>query len=312
VLLPHKKVTPQQLAQPLGSGAAVFEMPGVFDDCMKVVEHMSDRYNVALLNSKNAWRILGQESYAYEISQDFEYDMKKKAVFVPIGNAGNITAVITGFLKFYQTGIIDALPKIIGVQSSHANPVYRYYLEPNAGKRTFVPVTIKPSVAQAAMIGNPVSMPRVIHMVDAYNRMAGEKRVFFVEVSEQAIMDCQLLANHNGHIACTHGGESLAGLMTAQQQAIIEKDDIAILDSTAHALKFSGFQDMYFNLNFPEEYEITPDPDLVNAPVLVHPEDLKNVPAPGKPLEGDDFTHFIRRIAETIAKTLDLQMVNKA
>ena len=38
VLLPHKKVTPQQLSQPLGSGAAVFEIPGVFDDCMKVVE----------------------------------------------------------------------------------------------------------------------------------------------------------------------------------------------------------------------------------------------------------------------------------
>ena len=36
VLLPPKKVTPQQLSQPLGSGAAVFEMPGVFDDCMTV------------------------------------------------------------------------------------------------------------------------------------------------------------------------------------------------------------------------------------------------------------------------------------
>ena len=33
VLLPHKKVTPQQLSQALGSGAAVFEIPGVFDDC---------------------------------------------------------------------------------------------------------------------------------------------------------------------------------------------------------------------------------------------------------------------------------------
>jgi threonine synthase len=311
VLLPHKNVTPQQLAQPLGSGASVFEMPGVFDDCMKVVEHLSDSYNVALLNSKNAWRILGQESYAYEIAQDFEYHMKNLAVFVPIGNAGNITAVISGFLKFYQSGIIGALPKIIGVQSSHANPVYRYYLEPDAEKRKFHPVTIKPSVAQAAMIGNPVSMPRVIHIVDLYNRTAGKQKVFFVEVGEQAIMDCQLLANHNGHIACTHGGESLAGLMTAQQAEIIDKDDIAILDSTAHALKFSGFQEMYFNRNFPEEYEITPDPDLINAPVLVYPEDLKKVPTPGKPLEGDDFIHFIKRIAEDIAKTLELQTVNK-
>ena len=35
VLLPHGKVTPQQLSQPLGSGALVLELPGVFDDCMK-------------------------------------------------------------------------------------------------------------------------------------------------------------------------------------------------------------------------------------------------------------------------------------
>ncbi|MDP3284847.1 MAG: pyridoxal-phosphate dependent enzyme, partial [Desulfobacterales bacterium] len=47
VILPHKKVTPQQLSQPLGSGASVFEIPGVFDDCMKVVESLSEKYNVA-------------------------------------------------------------------------------------------------------------------------------------------------------------------------------------------------------------------------------------------------------------------------
>ncbi len=127
VLLPHKKVTPQQLSQPLGSGADVFEIPGVFDDCMKVVEALSEQYHVALLNSKNAWRILGQESYSYEIAQDFDYDMADKAVVVPIGNAGNITAVMNGFLKFHEMGIIDALPKIVGVQSVHANPVFHYY-----------------------------------------------------------------------------------------------------------------------------------------------------------------------------------------
>ena len=137
VLLPHKKVTPQQLAQPLGSGARVFEIPGVFDDCMKVVEALSEKYNVALLNSKNAWRILGQESYSYEIAQDFEYDMTGKVVVVPIGNAGNITAVMSGFLKFYQTGIIETLPKIMGVQSEHANPVYQYYLEPDPARDGF-------------------------------------------------------------------------------------------------------------------------------------------------------------------------------
>ena len=307
VLLPHKKVTPQQLSQPLGSGAMVFEIPGVFDDCMKVVEALSDTYNVALLNSKNAWRILGQESYSYEIAQDFEYDLSQAVVVLPIGNAGNITAVMSGFLKFYDTGIITSLPKIIGVQSEHANPVYRYYLEPDAGKRNCQPVTVKPSVAQAAMIGNPVSMPRVIQLVERYNHAAGKQRVFFVEVAEQDIMDWEITANRNGHIACTHGGESLAGLVAALKMNLVGSHEFAVIDSTAHALKFSGFQEMYFEQGFPADFNIQPDPAMINQPVLVRPRDLQKVPAPGRPLSGKDFDRFVSRTAQEIADIIGLR-----
>ncbi|OEU53816.1 MAG: threonine synthase [Desulfobacterales bacterium C00003106] len=307
VLLPHKKVTPQQLAQPLGSGAAVFEIPGVFDDCMKVVEALSENYNVALLNSKNAWRILGQESYSYEIAQQFDYDIDNKALVVPIGNAGNITAIISGFLKFFETGIITTLPKIIGVQSVHADPVFRYYLEPDSKKRVFEPVTVRPSVAQAAMIGNPVSMPRVIHLVKKYNETAREQRVFFVDVTEQSIMDWQLTANRNGHIVCTQGGESLAGLVEAIADGIVEKNEEVICDSTAHALKFSGFQEMYFEDRFPEGYEIRPKREFRNTPRLVRPKVLKEVPEPGKPLPPKQFEEFVRITSEEIASILDLK-----
>ncbi len=311
VLLPHKKVTPQQLSQPLGSGAAVYEIPGVFDDCMKVVEALSEHYSVALLNSKNAWRILGQESYSYEIAQEMEYDLSRAALVVPIGNAGNITAIMSGFLKFFDAGIIDSLPKIIGVQSRHANPVYRYYLEPEAAKRHFQPVTVKPSVAQAAMIGNPVSMPRVIHLVQRYNEAAGGQRTFFVEVSEQDIMDWEIAANRNGHIACTHGGESLAGLLAARDRGAIDAQDTVVLDSTAHALKFAGFQDMYFEENFPAEYHISPRKELINVPHYIQPQDLDQVPAPGRPLTGEPFERFVNRTAEEIASRLNLKRKGK-
>ena len=307
VLLPHKKVTPQQLSQPLGSGAAVFEIPGVFDDCMKVVEALSERYNVALLNSKNAWRILGQESYSYEIAQELEYDLSRAALVVPIGNAGNITAIMSGLLKFFDAGVIDGLPKIVGVQSRHANPVYRYYLEPIAAKRQFVPVTVKPSVAQAAMIGNPVSMPRVIHLVHRYNEVSGCQKTFFVEVSEQDIMDWEIAANRNGHIVCTHGGEALAGLLAAKERGAIDSQDIVVLDSTAHAIKFADFQGMYFEQSFPADYQISPKPDLINAPLYVQPEDLDRVPAPGRPLAGAAFERFVTRTAEEIATRLNLK-----
>ena len=157
------------------------------------------------------------------------------------------------------------------------------------------------------MIGNPVSMPRVIHLVDKYNQLAGKQHVFFVQVSEQAIMDWELMANRNGHIACTHGGESLAGLVAANHQGIMDKNDIAVVKSTAHALKFAGFQEMYFNQQFPPEFNVKPNPDLINAPVYVQPRDLEHLPAPGKPLKDKEFKLFIRRVSEEIAGILDLK-----
>jgi threonine synthase len=311
VLLPYKKVTPQQLSQPLGSGARVYEIPGVFDDCMKVVEAMSDQYDVALLNSKNAWRILGQESYSYEIAQEFEYDMADKVVVVPIGNAGNITAVMSGFIKFHSVGLIEHLPKIIGVQSAHADPVYQYYLEADAQRRRFVPQDVRASVAQAAMIGNPVSMPRVIQLAQTYNRTAGAQRVHIVQVPEQAIMEAYLNANRNGHIACTHGGECLAGLKAALSAGLVSAAETAIVDATAHALKFAGFQDMYFENRFPDEYEVRPQAELINRPVYVHPNTLDEVPAPDKPLKGPAFDRFVHEVTRWIADDLCLTKKTK-
>lgn len=274
VILPQGKVTPQQLAQPLGSGAVVLEVPGVFDDCMKVVEHLADNYRVALLNSKNAWRILGQESYAFEVAQWYDWDTYRKAVFVPIGNAGNVTAIMSGFLKLQRLGVIPSLPRIFGVQSAHADPVYRYYAADDPAKRVFEPVSVTPSVAQAAMIGNPVSFPRVKHFADQYEKIGGPGSFQVIQVEEQAIVEGMLLANRHGHISCTQGGECVAGLIRAKELGLIEPSETAILDATAHSLKFIGFQDMYFSNTFPPEYGITPKKELANLPeLMITPEE---------------------------------------
>ncbi|MGA2400227.1 MAG: threonine synthase [Syntrophobacteraceae bacterium] len=306
VLLPQGKVTPQQLGQPLGNGARVIEIPGVFDDCMKVVEHLTENFSVALMNSKNAWRILGQESYSYEIAQAFDYEVGELAVVVPIGNAGNITAVMAGFLKMYDLRIIDSLPAVIGVQSEHANPVYLYYLEQEEARRRFRPVTVRPSVAQAAMIGNPVSMPRVIRLVEQYRKIAGEGSVRIIQVSEQEIMDSMLFANRNGHIACTQGGECLAGLRRAAAENKVDKNRTAILDATAHALKFAVFQDKYFFDTFDPEFEVVPRTELQNAPFQLSLPDSVPSPARGK-LGPEQFQEFVKYTSSIIAGLLDLK-----
>ena len=135
-----------------------------------------------------------------------------------------------------------------------------------------MPVAVQPSVAQAAMIGNPVSMPRVIRLVEEYTRRAGETAVAVVQVSEQEIMESMLLANRHGHIACTQGGESLAGFKVAIKEKLLDQQDLAVLDATAHHLKFIGFQQMYFDNSFPPEFEVAPKAEYQNRPQLLTPK----------------------------------------
>ena len=118
-------------------------------------------------------------------------------------------------------------------------------------------------------------------------------------------MDWQLKAGRNGHIACTHGGECLAGLVMARRLNYVAEDEVAILAATAHAIKFSDFQNMYFNRTFPPEFEISPDPELINQPILVQP--VGPVPEPGKPLFGTELTQFVITVSESIATALDLK-----
>lgn len=298
VILPQGKVTPQQLAQPLGAGALVLEVPGVFDDCMKVVETLADNYRVALLNSKNAWRILGQESYAFEIAQWQDWDLHGVCVFVPIGNAGNITAVMAGFLKLYDLGIIDTLPRIFGVQSQHADPVYRYYAVEDPAQRHFEPVPVRASVAQAAMIGNPVSFPRVRYFAKRFEAVGGEGSFQVVAVTEQQIIEAMLTANRHGHIACTQGGECLAGAARARDLGLVTGRELCILDATAHQLKFIDFQNMYFEKRFPPEFEITPRDELANRPERIISPERKKALSPAD---------YVAEAAANVVKRLGLE-----
>jgi threonine synthase len=260
VLLPQGKVTPQQLSQPLASGATVIEIPGVFDDCMKIVEELAENYQVCLLNSKNPIRIMGQKSYAYEVAQQLSYNTRNLVVVVPIGNAGNVTAIMEGFIDLYSLNIIPELPVILGVQSTHANPVVQW-----RKTGTYQPMKVRPSVAQAAMIGDPVSFPKVSKLVENHFR----ERFMTVEVQEQEIIEGMLEANRYGHVVCTQGGESIAGLRKAVSLGLVKKGQQVVVDSTSHQLKFSNFQQMYFENTFPAAYEITPQKKFINKPVVL-------------------------------------------
>jgi threonine synthase len=80
-------------------------------------------------------------------------------------------------------------------------------------------------------------------------------------------MEGMLTANRHGHVVCTQGGESIAGLKKAVKQGLVGEGDTFVVDSTSHQLKFSEFQRMYFEGSFPKEYGVETRDELKNLPV---------------------------------------------
>jgi threonine synthase len=115
------------------------------------------------------------------------------------------------------------------------------------------------------MIGNPVSFPKVSHLVEEHFN----ERFVAVQVSEQEIIEGMLITNRHGHVVCTQGGESIVGLKKGIEMGLVKPDHRVVVDSTSHQLKFAGFQQMYFEDSFPEGYDIRPREELQNRPVAL-------------------------------------------
>ena len=120
VLLPKGKIALGKLAQALLYGATTVSIEGNFDDALRVVRELGETGLVEVVNSINPVRIEGQKTAAFEIcdvlgdAPDFH--------FLPVGNAGNITAYWKGFREYAEAGRSDTLPRMMGWQAAGAAP----------------------------------------------------------------------------------------------------------------------------------------------------------------------------------------------
>jgi threonine synthase len=182
VLIPEGKIALGKLSQAVMHGAQVLSIDGNFDVALKLVRELSEKYPLTLVNSINPYRIEGQKSGAFEICDDLQ--KAPDFQFMPVGNAGNITAYWKGY-KEYNTLFPGKfhLPKMMGFQASGSAPIVLGH-----------PVEKPETLATAIRIGNPASWKQaeaardeshgVIDMVtddeiiEAYKMVAATEGVF--------------------------------------------------------------------------------------------------------------------------------------
>jgi threonine synthase len=128
VLLPQGKIAHGKMSQALLYGATTVSIDGNFDDALNIVRQLGETGLVEGVNSVNPVRIEGQKTAAFEIcdalgdAPDFH--------FLPVGNAGNITAYWRGFREYAEAGLSDTLPRMMGWQAAGAAPLVLGHPEP--------------------------------------------------------------------------------------------------------------------------------------------------------------------------------------
>jgi threonine synthase len=194
IIVPKGKIALGKLAQAIVYGAQIITIDGNFDQALKLVRELTEKHPVTLVNSVNPYRIEGQKTAAFEI-----IDVLGDApdyLFIPVGNAGNITAYWKGFSEYHQAGRARSRPQMMGFQAEGAAPIVRGHV-----------IEQPETVASAIRIGNPASWQKAVRARD-------ESGGIIDMVTDAEILAAQkLMAKRAGVFGEPASAASLAGLI---------------------------------------------------------------------------------------------------
>jgi threonine synthase len=218
VLLPYGKIAQGKLAQAIMHGAQIIQIEGNFDDALRLVRELGSQPNVEVVNSINPVRIEGQKTAAFEIcdalgdAPDFHY--------LPVGNAGNITAYWRGFKEYFNDKVSKKLPKIRGFQAAGAAPIVENRI-----------IEKPETVATAIRIGNPASWKGA-------TAAAQESGGFIDKVTDEEIIEAyKLIAKCEGVFVEPACAAPLAGLIKTSRAGQIPSGSTITATMTGHGLK---------------------------------------------------------------------------
>jgi len=227
VLIPAGKVAAGKLAQAVVHGAEIIEIEGNFDDAMRLVVGIATRERGPyLLNSVNPFRIEGQKTIAYEINDQLH--RLPDIIVLPVGNAGNITALWKGLLELKALGLADVLPRLIGIQAERASPIANAF---RLGLNRIEPVASPETIATAIRIGAPVNWKRAL-------AAARESGGLIETVTDRQILEAQkALASREGIFIEPASASTIAGVGKLVGEGVIEADEEVVCVATGNGLK---------------------------------------------------------------------------
>lgn len=215
VLIPEGYIALGKLAQALIYGAKVLQIRGNFDQALQIVRELGDNSSkVTVVNSINPYRIEGQKTGAFEIIDTL--GVVPDYHFIPVGNAGNITAYWKGYKEYCDAGISSSLPKMMGFQAAGAAPIVLGHV-----------VDHPDTIATAIRIGNPASW-------NSAKAAEVESGGTIGSVEDREILDAyRFLASKESVFCEPASAASVAGLLKTD----IKRGSVVVCVLTGHGLK---------------------------------------------------------------------------
>jgi threonine synthase len=218
VLIPAGQIAAGKLSQAVAYGARVIQISGNFDAALDIAREVATNYNISLVNSVNPHRIEGQKTAAFEIIESLAGAPDN--LFIPVGNAGNISAYWKGFKEAYGDGRAPNLPKMMGFQAEGAAPII-------AGH----PIADPQTIASAIRIGNPASWSSAIEAREQSGGLIGT-------VSDEEILESYtLLARKEGIFCEPASAASVAGAIKSVRAGMDLSSSTIVCIITGHGLK---------------------------------------------------------------------------
>jgi threonine synthase len=228
VLIPSGKIAYGKLAQAMIYGSKVLQVRGNFDQALDIVFKLSEKHgSIYLLNSINPFRIEGQKSLGFEICEQLNNESPDR-IIVPVGNAGNISAIWKGFTEFHNLGFVKKLPKMTGIQAAGSAPIAEMI---KTGSNEIKPVVKPETVATAIRIGAPVSWKKAVKAIRDSGGIAET-------VTDDEILGAQkTLSRLEGLFVEPASASSIAGLKKLVENGTVDKDERIVCVTTGHGLK---------------------------------------------------------------------------
>ena len=218
VLLPNGKIALGKLAQALMYGATTIAIEGNFDDALQIVRELGETGKVEVVNSVNPVRIEGQKTASFEVVD--QLGQAPDFHFLPVGNAGNITAYWRGYTEYHAAGKATATPRMFGFQAANAAPLVEG-----------TPVENPQTVATAIRIGNPASWDGAMNAINDSNGHIGKV------TDEEILAAYKLAARTEGVFAEPASAAPLAGLIHSVRDGKIPAGSKVVATLTGHGLK---------------------------------------------------------------------------